>query len=298
MTVMRLIAASSLAALAGTTLLSSDTKPPALQSLWASAPVVDGRAAEWTALAPFESAHLAVGVSNDDRHVSVIVTSGDQARRRQLIGAGLIVWFDTGGGKKRGFGVRFPGEFRGGRELGGSRPGQGGPPDQSGPPRAAGDGESAQAGPPEPRLPPITWFELMGPRDEDRRRLEKSAVTSIEVARDLHEGLLAFEMRIPLAKDPTTGFGIGAEAGRVLGLGLETPELERPEGPAPGRGRGGRGGMGGIGGGGGGMGGGMGRGGMGGGGMGGRPEGPGGDRPERAKPIKLWTTVKLATGAS
>jgi hypothetical protein len=296
MTVMRLLAACSLAALAGTTPLSSDTKPPALQSLWASSPVVDGRAAEWTALVPFESAHLAVGVSNDDRHVSLIVTSGDQARRRQLIGAGLVVWLDPSGGKKRAFGIRFPGEFQGGRELGEGRR----RPDQGGPPRATGDGESAQAGPPEPRLPPITWFELLGPRDEDRRRLEKNAVTSIEVARDLHEGLLAFEVRIPLAKDPATGFGIGVEAGRVVGLGLETPELERPEGPAPGRGRGGRGGMGGIGGGGGGggMGGGMGRGGMGGGGMGGRPDGPGGDRPERAKAIKLWTTVKLASGTS
>jgi hypothetical protein len=286
MTPIRLLAASSLALLAGAGLLATDTKPPALVATWpASAPVIDGRAADWTTLAPLESAHVSVGLSNDERQLSLVITSGDQARRRQLIGGGLIVWFVPAGGKKRAFGVRFPGEFGGGRpEMGRGRPG----------------GDSSQARPAEPpHLPPITWFELMGPKEEDRRRLETKAVTDIAIARALEEGLLVLELRVPLARDAATGVGIGAAPGQVLGLGLETPEIERPDTPAPDRSRGGRGG-GGMGGTGGGMGGGlggMGRGGRGG-GMGGRPDGPQGDRPERAKPIKLWTTVKLAAGTS
>jgi hypothetical protein len=293
----RLLAASSLAALAGAGLLASDTNPPALLAAWpASTPVIDGRTADWTTLAPLEAVHVSIGLSNDDRQLSLVLTSSDQARRRQLIGGGLIVWFDPAGGKKRAFGVRFPGEFPGGDrpEIGRGRAGTGGPPDQNASTRTPpADGDSPQARPAE-RLPPITWFELIGPKDDDRRRLETKAVTDIAIARALEEGLLVFELRVPLAKDPVTGFGIGAAPGQVLGLGLETPELERPETAAPDRGRGGRGGMGGVGGGFGGMG----RGGMGGGGMGGRPDGPPGDRPERAKPVRLWTTVKLASGTS
>jgi hypothetical protein len=295
MTPIRPLAAAAIAALAGTLVLASDTKLPALQSgNPATPPVVDGRADEWAALTPFESAHVAVGIANDARALSIAITSSDQAQRRQLVAAGLIVWLDPGGGKKRVVGIRFPGDFRGGGrpEVAGGRGGQAPPPPDS--PRAPGQDASAQE-PREPRLPPLTWFELRGPRDEDRRRLEKSAVTSIEVARDMREGVLGLELKIPLAKDAATGFGIGVEPGAVVGLGLETPEIERPEGPSPDRAGRGRGGLGGPGG---GMGGGMGRGGMGGGGMGGRPEGPAGERPERAKPIKVWTTVKLASGAS
>jgi hypothetical protein len=267
--------------------LSAVAKGPAeLTSSWRAEPVVvDGKPDEWTALVPFEAAHLAVGVSNDASTLQLAITSSDQARRRQMIAAGVIVWLDPSGGKKRAVGIRFPGEIGGDRdrpELGRRRP------------------EEPRVGttPPEPPpLSPLTWFELVGPRDEDRRRLQRSAVTSIQVARDLKEGLLVFELQIPLAKDAASGFGIGAEAGRMLGLGLETPEREKPEGPPPGAG--GRrmgGGGGGMGGGiGGGLGG-RGRGGMG----GGRPDdpaGPEGKRPERAKPLKLWTTVQLATGS-
>ena len=292
MTAFRPLAALCLAGLTGAVLVARDTPPPALVSRPPAAPVViDGRAGDWTALTPFETAHVAVGVANDAETLSIAITSTDQAQRRQLVAAGLLVWFDPAGGKKRVLGVRFPGEFGNGArpEFGRERQGQGTPPD-----RQAGAGQEAPAPPTDFRLPPLTWFELRGPKDDDRRRLQQNAVSAIAVARDLHEGVLGLELKIPLAKDPATGLGIGVQPGAVLGLGLETPAFERPDTPAPSSDRGGRGGMGGMGG---GMGG-MGRGGMGGGGMGGRPGVPaaaGGDRPERAKPIKVWTTVKLAS---
>lgn len=284
MTAIRPFAAVALAAAVWSTAVLADTKPPALTAAWRTTPVaVDGRADDWANLTPVESAQLAVAVANDDRTLSVAVTSSDQARRRQLTAAGLLVWFDTGGGKKRQFGVRFPGL------LGGGRPA----PDREPPDRRPADSNAAsREAPRELRLPPLTWFELAGPREEDRRRLERSAVTSMAVAREFHEGLLVFELSLPLARD-AAGYGLGADPGRVVGLGLETPEVERPEGPAPSADRGGRG-MGGGGGGFGGAGGGM---GMGRGGMGGRGRGPGdapGDRPARAKPFKAWTTVQLA----
>jgi hypothetical protein len=265
-------------------------EPAALTSQWRTEPVVvDGKPDEWSALTPFEAVHLGVGVSNDDRTLQIALTSSDQARRRQLVAAGVIVWLDAGGGKKRSFGVRFPGLLGSGTrpELG--RRSDRRAPDQ--PPPDHPPLDRSDGAPSDLQLPPLTWFELMGPGKDDRRRLERSAVTSIQVARDLREGMLVLELQVPLAKEAATGFGIGAEPGRVLGLGLETPEMEKPEGPPPGRG--GRGGGRGMGGGGmGGMGGGMGRGGMGGGR--GPDDGPRGERVERAKPLKVWTTVQLA----
>jgi hypothetical protein len=275
------LAAAVAVAAATIALDAGASAPAALTSAWrAEAAVVDGKPDEWTALTPFESAHLALGVSNDAQSLQLAITSSDQARRRQLIATGVIVWLDPSGGKKRAVGVRFPGE------LGGER----GRPEPGG--RRRFDKPRTSETPPEPPpLTPLTWFELMGPRDDDRRRLERSAVTSIQIARDQREGVLVFELQLPLAKDAATGYGIGAEPGRVLGLGLETPEMEKPDTPA----RGGRrmgGGMGG-------MGGGIGGGGMGRGGMGGRrpddANGPDGKRLERAKPLKIWTTVQLSS---
>jgi hypothetical protein len=262
----------------------------ALASQWRAAPIaVDGKPDEWSALTPFEAVHLAVGVSNDDRTLQIALTSSDQARRRQLVAAGVIVWLDAGGGKKRSFGVRFPGLLGGG-----TRPELARRPDRRAPDQPAPDhpplDQTGGAAPADLHLPPLTWFELMGPGKDDRRRLERSAVTSIQIARELREGMLVLELQVPLAKEAAAGFGIGAEPGRVIGLGLETPEFEKPEGPPPGRG--GRGGGRGMGGGMGGMGGGMGRGGMGGGR--GPDEGPRGERVERAKSLKVWTTVQLA----
>jgi hypothetical protein len=174
----------------------------------------------------------------------------------------------------RRFGIRIPGSAFGRLGSGGL---QG--------PRPGGRNRGA---PPQPEFTPVTYFELLGPGKDDRRRIEVAAETGIEVAGSLREGVLSFEIKVPLAAGQSYLNSLSASAGQTLGLGLESPELERPEGGP----RGGR--PGGIGGGRpGGMGGGRGRGP---GGMGGpaRTVGPG---RLQIKQLDRWTTLALAHDA-
>jgi hypothetical protein len=244
---------------------------------------IDGAVDEWPQLEPLEDTHVSAAAQNDGRSLYLMIATSDQARRQQLIAAGLIVWLDAEGGKKRSFGIRIPGLLFSG--MGGARRG----PHNDMPPPAAGEGR---------QLPPLTYIEIVGPGKDDRRRLELETTRAIRVARRQAEGTITIELQIPLQRNDGSEHAIGARPGSIVGLGLETPKIERPEGPPPGGhgGTGGRpgGGMGGMGGGrgGGGAGGGGGRGGFGGGPGG--PPGGGHERMERADPMKYWTTVQLA----
>jgi len=271
--------------------------PARMTSAAASKMTIDGHVDEWPQLEPIEETHVSAAAQNDVRNLYLMIATSDQARRRQMLTSGLAIWFDAEGGKKQRFGIRVPGmmpSFAGvGRRGGGG--GGGGGMRPAPPPADPADVRS---------LPAIEYVEILGPGKDDRRRLELSATKAIQVARSQDDGTLTLELQVPLQKNDASEFAIGARPGGVIGLGLETPKMERPEGGPPG-GPGGHpgGGMGGMGGG-GGRGGGGGMGGMGGGmggmggGRGGHQGGPGGPdgHMERADPLKYWTTVQLATG--
>ena len=219
-----------------------------------------------------------IGVVNDERYLYLSIVTSDQQRRRQFVAQGLIVWLDAKGGKKQSFGIELPGS----RVIA---------------------GDARRRGPDEPPLdlpaPPLTYFELLGPKKDDRQRIELAVDSGIEVASGSREGALVYELKIPLAKTATEAYAIGTLPGRTIGLGLETPKPEGPQGSRP-EGRGDAGGGGGFGGGGrGGYGGGRG-GGRGGGYGGGGRQGPdgGGLRAQNVKPLKIWTALQLAAMAT
>ena len=253
----------------------------------ASTITIDGHVDEWPQLEPLEETHVSAAAQNDGRNLYLMIATSDQARRRQLLAAGIIVWLDGEGGKKHTFGIRLPGMLFSG-PLGGRR----GPRNEMPPPPDLGDAS---------QVPSLSYVEIVGPGKDDRRRLELDTTRSIQAARSQTAGTLTLELQIPLQRNDASEHAIGTHPGRVIGLGLETPKIERPEEPAQGPGGAGghRGGMGGFGGHGGGGGGHGGMGGMGGGGgRGGGPPGGGGygDHVERAEPLKYWTTVQLAAG--
>ena len=245
-----------------------------IMSRWKTGDVtVDGMIADWPELTSFPEG-ISVAASNDDRNLYLAIAASDPQRRRQLLGGGLIVWVDPGGGHKQTYGIRVPGA--GFERAEGRRPL---PPEEG----------AESAAPREPRQPDITYIEVLGPGKDDRRRLELSAETGIEAAAHVENGTLGLEVKIPLAAAPSTyAHALNASPGAVVGLGLQTPKPERTETEGgshagrPGMGGGhGRGGMGGMGG-----------GGRGGGGHRGGGAGEGGAAP--AKEMKLWTTVALA----
>jgi hypothetical protein len=235
--------------------------------------VVDGRQDDWPGtLAPIDPAShtpLSVQVVTDSDALYLRFAASDPAVRLQLVRQGLIVWFDEKGGTKKRLGIHFPVVERG---FGGER-GQGGGRGGSGSERR-GRGQSDAA--PDDYEPP-NRLDILGPGKNDARSLTLDHASGVEVALHVVEGTALYELKVPLAKSADHPYAIEAAPGQTIGLGLETPKMERPS-------YGGR--SGGFGGGRGGMGGGMGRG-------GGRREG--GEREfQPPKPIKIWATVTLS----
>ena len=295
-----------------------------IESVWSTeAPTVDGKLTEWSApLVTLGSTPLSLGVRNDGQFVYVALASSDPATRMMLGAAGFTVWMDPSGKNKKSFGITVPPTLKGlgmrGRGAGGGPSGQDGqPPDsQSAPPQGQpgssgqeGQKDPAQTGPGGSAGPPIgtiTSIEIAGASKDDRRRFELTYARTIglDVAARAAEGVLVYELKVPLAVSEAQPYGAKSSPGATIGLGIETAELPKPEGRGgeggPGRGGMGGGPPGGGGGGGGGMGGGMGGGGMMGGGggqpggMGGGPPGGGREGMREMKPIKAWTVVQLA----
>jgi len=251
--------------------------------------VIDGQLDDWAgAVSYMEKENVAIGIFNDDEFLYLCLSSGEPKVRNQIMMRGMTLWLDAQGGKNKNFGIRFPlgmmesmgSEFRmltRGRES---------VPDQ--------DLQKLE----ENFATSLAEIEILGPDKEDKRRLARKATTGIEVDAKLASGTLVYEIKIPLAKSDRYPYAIGT-ADKIIGVGVETPEVNMEEMRAQMRERGGMGGgRGGMGGGRGGMGGsrggmGGGRGGMGGGRGGGMPGGR-----EMPEPLKAWAKVTLAPGDS
>jgi hypothetical protein len=127
--------------------------------------------------------------------------------------------------------------------------------------------------------------DILGPGKDDARSLTHQSLVGVEVAIHIDQGLLQYELKVPLVVTSDHPYAIGSQAGKTIGVGLETGKLEQPSSAGRGGGFGG-GGMGGRGGGG--------RGGGGGGRGGGGHEGGEGRGAQAPKPLKVWATVAIA----
>lgn len=238
---------------------------------------IDGVNEEWQGLlSPVKDVPVSIAFVNDDRYLYFCLTTSDRAARAQIMRRGLIVWIDQGGGKKKDFGVEFPVGLRGMYLV--DRPGD------------TGEARDGQAQPLEASKDRLV---ILGPGKNDRRDLAFEEAPGIQARIGEAAGVLVYELRVPLAKAEGQPYAIGARPDALIGVGLETPEIDRSTmRPQMRGGEGGPGGRGGWGGGGGGYGG---RGGTGGrGGYGGRGGMGGGRGPEQQKPIKVWNTVQLS----
>jgi len=272
---------------AGATLVASDK--PKFESSPVSEPVtIDGKFEDWPGnLEPFADKPVAVQFQNDGQFLYMRLTASDPATRIQILRQGLTVWFDPAGGTKKHLGVRYPvidhaqydsGQGRGGGGYGGyggHRGGSGGSGSQ--PPEGGGSSESAEPSRTE-------RVDILGPGKDDARELTRDHLPGIDVALRTEQGVLQYELKVPLAKTADHPNAIEA-SNKPIGFGFETQKPQQSSFSQGGRG----GGMGGYGG---GMGG---HGGMHGGGMG-RGGGGGGERgAEATKPLNGWGTVSLST---
>jgi hypothetical protein len=231
--------------------------------------VVDGSAGEWDGLtAALTGVKVSAGLANDGERLYVCLLASDPQTREQILRRGLIIWFDPAGNTRKTFGIKFP---VGSIEVAEGRSGM----------RA---GRSTPKKAPEP-VEIVNRLEVLGPKKDDRRSLVLDMAPGISVTIGQPEGMLVYELSVPLERTQDHPYAIGTKPGSIIGVGLATPEQERVIVPAESPGRSGSGGRGGFGGIGGGM-----RG-----GMSSRPSDANRDAIKPLKPMKLWLKVRLAT---
>jgi hypothetical protein len=269
-----------------------------LSSEWAATPVViDGINTEWPTLVSVgKDVRVSIAAKNDAQYLYLALITSDGPTAFQTLNDGLIVWFDADGGSKKRLGIEYPlPREAGSAPRAGQAPGSGGANQEEQPPDPEAMWRRRLA---DSRL---TLADLLGPGKDDVKSLVLDPSQSIRAKLGHADGMLVYELAIPLTRTPDSPDGLGVAPGAVLGIGLETPERKTPAESRGGYGggMGGRGGgMGGHGGGMGGRGGGMGGGYGGTGGRGGEMGGSGGAFGQRQKPLKVWTTVQLATPPS
>ena len=253
--------------------------------------VIDGKNTEWKdSLYALDEHETSVGLINDERFLYIGLITINRDYQRQIMRSGLTVWFDRKGGEDKKFGIHYPLGFGGSGSQQGLRQNTG---DEGSSGEAGGD-RPAESQMDNPR-PLFDELEIYGPGDGEHHRMTAAETGGIDVRVGITNGVLVYELKIPLADNGSTAFAIGTKAGMQIGVGLES---SNGRGAAPsGSGEGGEGRGGGMGGGrGGGTGGGRG-GGMGGGrggGMGGGRGGGGSRSGGQAEPLGVWAKVHLA----
>jgi hypothetical protein len=245
----------------------SSFKTYVAKSLWPERQIViDGKSDDWSgALSFIEKEQLSLGFFNDQESLYVCLVAEGNFTRAQILRGGLTIWFDPEGGKEKKFGIRYP--------LGASAREMQTSPEMRNPE------ETNERSPREA----MNELEIIRSKKEEPERMElaKAKDNGLEVLAAPSSGLVVYELKIPLLAKEGQPLAVGAKPGATIGIGFETskPDLSRMQ-------RGRPGGM---------PGGGMGRPGMGG-GFGRRGGyGMGSNMPE---PLKIWTTVQLASGGA
>ena len=252
-----------------------------LKSHWRNRPVViDGKNTEWgNSLVLLDDKETSIAILNDSDFIYIGLVSTNRNLRGQVARRGITFWFDVEGGKDEKFGVHYPLGF-----------------DAVRPSPENGTDADSQSSTVQKDLP-TDDLEIEGPGKDDHHPMTFAEAGGIEAKYKIANGVLVYELKVPLSDKSSSPFTIGAKSGALIGVGAETsnnksspkPSESASEGGSGGRG----GGMGGEGGGGygGGSGGyGGGRGHRGGGGGGGRSSSGGG----QGEPFTMWAKVQLA----
>ena len=247
-----------------------------LKSHWRNRPVViDGKNTEWgNSLVLLDDKETSIGILNDSDFIYIGLISTNRNLRSQVVRRGITFWFDVEGGKDEKFGVHYPLGFEAVRPL-------------------TEEGTDAENQPSMvPKEIPSDDLEIEGPGKDDHHPMTFAEAGGIEAKYKITNGVLVYELKVPLSDRTSSPFAIGTKSGALIGVGAETSNNKSSPKPSEGVSAGGGGGGGGMGGGGGGgYGGGGGRGRRGGG------EGGGGGRSSsgrQGEPFTMWAKVQLA----
>jgi len=252
-----------------------------LKSHWRNRPVViDGKNTEWgNSLVLLDDKETSIGILNDSDFMYIGLVSTNRNLRSQVVRRGITFWFDVEGGKDEKFGVHYPLGF-----------------DAVHP--STEEGADAENQPSMvPKEIPSDDLEIEGPGKDDHHSMTFAEAGGIEAKYKIANGVLVYELKVPLSDRTSSPFAIGTKSGALIGVGAETSNNKSSPKPSEGVSAGGGGGGGGGGGMGGGSGGGYGGGGGGGRGRRGGGGGGGGGRSSsggQGEPFTMWAKVQLA----
>jgi len=205
-----------------------------LYSTWCDRRVtVDGidGGTEWDgALHLLAKQEITVGLLNDEKRLYLRLSTRSQAVQRQIMTAGLTVWFDERGGSQRLLGIHYP------------LPSQNRRPDFERRPESRKEGAKRTD-----RPEGIEPLREMRPGEIEITYAEKNEHSTISadppsahgVQCRIGEagGLLVYELRVPLIRDGDSPYGIASQRPKTIGIGLETGQEEPPQGPPGGMGK-------------------------------------------------------------
>ena len=243
--------------------------------------VVDGNGAEWKSNTFYlNDQHVTIGARNDQNFLYICLMSSETQFRRQMVGAGLTIWFEADGGMGK-WGVHYPIGFAG----------QGKPPQDDNQER-----EGAQEDRDQMMQAALQQLEILGPGKDDRQQFSTlQQMPGIEAKIGNGANSVVYELKVPLHKSKDYQYWIGPDNLATVKVSMEMGNFEKgkrqsmnsgDEGGEGGEGGGGYGGGGGRRGGGGGM----------GGGRGGR--GGGGGRQQGSAPSQFKFNANIRLAAS
>jgi hypothetical protein len=176
--------------------------------------IVDGKTEDWGGdLFVAEGERIELGFLNDRENLYVCLLTTDNFVRAQILTQGLTVWFDPKGKTDKVFGIKFP---------------VGLPPGE----RKMPLGDNPE-GPDLENLPkaPMTEMEIIRSEKEPPQKLNVAEAKGIEVKVVPSSGLIVYELKIPLAKTEQHPIAVGAEPGKTIGIGFETPKFDPSQMP-------------------------------------------------------------------
>jgi hypothetical protein len=263
--------------LTSSTLLTG-CKTQEVRTHWSAEPVqVDGEMTGWDGMATtyFEELGVQLGLCNDSEKLYILFRFNNQAWAQAIRMGGVVLWLDNSGKKKKGFGIRYTGGLSL-SELQKMRPS-----DKGGFRETLTPEQQQRLAEMEKTL--SDQITIIDNKNSQEKTMRADGSGGPAVCFASPQGTYTYEFSIPLKSGDVFDYGIGAEPGQVICLGLEwggmgkenrQRMMDRMEGGPPG-----------------GMGGGP-PGGM----VGGRGGGPpGGGRMQPLEEQELWVKTQLAS---
>ncbi len=191
---------------------------PERASTWRDRDIrIDGSDEEWLGLQlPVKKERFSLGIVNDGQWLYICLPTKDVGTKALIANAGIVVWLDPAGGKKRRFGVHFPVPN---------------PPEPRGMRRGVvrGGGEGAPAPPPEGEpVPGQDVVGVLGPGKNDARLVPINEAAGIEARVAVHGDLMVYELRVPLKRSPEHPYAPDVQPGQTVRLEIQTAPLRGP----------------------------------------------------------------------